>query len=202
MSKDYVLILIKANGCGACKQMESMWPSFESKIKAVHPGLRTQTVQFLDLNRSLDYTKYPYGLRNLPHAYPSFFLVPASLWDSAVSEIEKGKNNPVNFHIPTVKGLNYRLGKQDGRLAFLYELDPSKRSNVFNPDVVATWITNSTTKKEVEKKPKKEEKEKFEKEEKEEKKKIEKVEKEKVEIKYVSLHSLKTCPSYKLKHKK
>jgi hypothetical protein len=191
--QDHVLLLVKAKGCPGCSSMEKIWPEYEKVIKNKFPALRIQLVQYMGTNGVFDYTKYPYGMNGMIKSYPSFFLVPGPLWDSAMSEVHKGKANPINLHIPTVKGCNYVLSKINNKLDFVM-LEKSKQINIFYPESVLQWLdTNLKTEEKVK------EKVKVEKPKSEEPEKT----KPKSEVKFVTLKTLqKPCPSYKLKPKK
>lgn len=190
MDTSDVVLVIKAANCGACKKLTAAWPSMEKVLKQNFPSLRFQVLDFISFQGQFDPSKIPMGVGRLPSAFPSYFYVPGPLWNNAVSELGKGKLNPINFVISSVHGFDYKLVNHDGKMRF----EHLNSKNFLNVNEITSWLngivkTNKTVKTEKVK---------------------EKVEEEKVEpIKTIKTSNIKQtkggltiCPNYKLKPKK
>jgi hypothetical protein len=185
MDSSPVLLVIKADGCGWCTKLSSVWDAMEVEIKKSHPKLRVVQCRFTSTSGTFDYTKIPYGVGRLPGAYPSLFFVPGPLWDLGVENLHKGNKNNINFVVPTVQGMNYTLSKNGESLVFQY--DQQSKKTMFSSSDIISWLNECSANKHYIALEKKEKKEKNE---------------VKTEKKFGHVKIIKPCPTYQIKGKK
>lgn len=152
MDNSDVLLLVKAGDCGFCKKLAPYWSSIEKDIKAKYPNLRIQVVDYISIKNGgvFDPTKIPNGIGRITGMWPSLFYIPGPLWDSGVSEMSKGKSNPVNFLVASVHGFNYKLRSNDGKLRFEPQQNTGK--SLFKSSDIIEWISTISKPKESTKK--------------------------------------------------
>ena len=85
-STPHVLVIVKANGCGACKQFASVYPDIGKTLEAsgVKVG-KIVEVTLPSLSAASLGAEYPKSLYSYLAFFPAVILVPRANWDAAVS---------------------------------------------------------------------------------------------------------------------
>jgi len=127
-----IVILIKSNACGHCKNISNIWDKISVAMKEVYPKLRIFVVTVDDNSGNFDRNKIPGGLEKYMKWFPMILLVPGNIWDNAIKEV--GSRNP-----PTIKdGVQILNGKWDNNsLTFNVKYD------IRNPAGFAEWVKDS-----------------------------------------------------------
>ena len=82
-----VLVLYKADTCGHCKNLTSLWPTITDAIKLVFPKLRYFIFSTPEMNGVFDTKIIPKDLIRYARWFPMILLVPGKVWDNAINNL-------------------------------------------------------------------------------------------------------------------
>lgn len=130
-----VLIVVKSSGCPACTVLDQNWNTIELEIRQNFPQI---VIHMLTVHGNLffDPKVYPQDLRRCIYFFPSFILIPGTVWTRATKIM--GPNNPVPLY-GYARTFNIKYNNEGAPL-FENQKILQEGLNIYNSGTLSNWI--------------------------------------------------------------
>lgn len=132
-----ILMVVKAHGCPACTVLDQNWSKLELEIRQNFPNIVIHTLTLNNTqNLYFDPKIYPQDLRSCIYFFPSFILIPGTVWSRATRIM--GANNPVSIQgYARVFNIKYQ---DNGYPVFENEKLVQEGANIYVNNGLSNWI--------------------------------------------------------------
>ena len=139
MSSDPVIVLYKAETCGACKRLSSIWDSIVNAMKVAYPNIRFFVISSADRSGVFELNTAPKGLLKYRGWFPMVLLVPGPLWNEAMANL--GPNNMVEL----TRGVQVFNGKSGREIIgqITAPRDFVEKYDMSRPQEWVRWLTDA-----------------------------------------------------------